>query len=605
MLRIDPISCRVLVVGTLLAASFGAAQQAHGAVSADVTTGVLTIAGDGADDSIAPSCVGGNVDVPGAVIPGGPFLCASINAIDVTGGGGADSIDLVGITTSAFTLTPLVTVNAGEGNDTIIGSELRDQVSGEGGDDLYVTTPAASDDTLLGGAGADTQRVTGTAEDEVFTVRASPLVVGGGAVDLVGSVTTRIHFGTVETLVVDGENGADTLLGLDVSGVQGLASAEFHGGPGEDLIDLDSWVGPPAMALGGLGADMLGGGAGPDTLIGGRGNDIVTGGGGDDLTKWATGDGNDTLIGGPGSNTHMVAGSNGVDVFTVDLREDGGPAGSVRILHAGNRVGDLFDFERVELELGDGNDGVLISESFSSFSFGTVAVNGGAGADSLTIRGTTGADRYILRTVGAGVIVKRGEGADYGLELTTTEEIDVRARAGADSVDASGLDAAVDLEVFGGRGADTLVGGAGDDALRGGRGNDSLRGKRGSDRLLGQRGRDTMLGGGGADTLLGAAGADIASGGSGADRAVGGRGADLLRGGAGRDLLDGGRGSDTVVGNAGRDSLFGRSGNDTLRGGLGSDELDGGPGFDVAKAVDTPPGATDLLRRIERVETRP
>ena len=127
-------------------------------------------------------------------------------------------------------------------------------MSGEGGDDLLRSSPGTGDDTLFGGAGADTTRVTGTPDDEVFTVRSSPLVINGGAVDLVGAVTTLVHFGGIETLIVDGAAGADTLLGLDASAVQDLSAVEFHGGADDDLIGLDDWAGAAATALGGAGA---------------------------------------------------------------------------------------------------------------------------------------------------------------------------------------------------------------------------------------------------------------------------------------------------------------------------------------------------------------
>lgn len=590
-----------MVIGALVAASVGLTEQAHGAISASVSAGVLAVTGDAEADVIAPRCVAGNVDVSPAVLAGGPFPCSGINAINLSGGGGHDSIDLAGVTASDFTLAPAVSVNAGEGDDTITGSEFDDLVSGEGGNDRYLTTPAAGDDTMRGGAGADTLRVLGTDEDEVFSVRPSPLVQGGGAVDLLGSEITQAHFGGVEALIVEGASGEDTLIGLDLSGAQDLESAEFRGGPGEDLIDLHSWVGAPTRAFGGLGADLLEGTEAGDTLVGGRGNDMVVGNGGDDLTMWAIGDGNDTLIGGAGIDTHLVSGSAQDDVFTVELREQQGND-SVRILHSGDRVGDLFDFDRLELALGDGPDGVRIVESFASFQFGTIAIDGGADNDSATLIGTLASDSYTLRSASPDVLLERRKSAGYRLELEALEELNVRGRGGDDMIDASRLEAGLALELFGGSGADTLIGGAGDDVLKGGIGNDSLRGRRGDDRLFGQRGRDTMLGGAGADTMLGAAGRDIASGGTGKDRVLGGPGADLLRGGSGRDVIDAGDGPDTLVGNAGNDRLFGRRGNDLLRGGLGSDALDGGRGFDTARGVDTPPGSVDLLRRIERIE---
>ena len=297
-----------MIAGAFVAASLGSVHDARGAVSAIAAAGLLTVTGDAADDSIVISCDGGNVAVAAVVIAPPVVACNTVSVINVVGGGGADTIDLQGVLASDFTiLTNPVTVNAGEGNDTVTGSGIDDQISGEGGDDLLLALPGAGDDTLLGGAGADTVRVSGIGvEEEVFTLRPSALVVGGGSVDLVGTETTVAHFGGVEALEINPGDGGDTVLGGDLSAATELATLKVDGGAGDDLLDLGGLAGPAGTIHGGPGSDALAGSAGPDTLVGGRGGDFVTGAGGADVTTWAAGDGNDTLLGGAGPDTHMI-----------------------------------------------------------------------------------------------------------------------------------------------------------------------------------------------------------------------------------------------------------------------------------------------------------
>jgi Ca2+-binding RTX toxin-like protein len=79
-------------------------------------------------------------------------------------------------------------------------------------------------------------------------------------------------------------------------------------------------------------------------------------------------------------------------------------------------------------------------------------------------------------------------GTDTGDTLT------VKALAGDDVVDASGLAAgAVTLTADGGDGNDRLVGSAGDDTLLGGAGDDVLNGGPGTDVLDGGTGQNVVI----------------------------------------------------------------------------------------------------------------
>ena len=155
---------------------------------------------------------------------------------------------------------------------------------------------------------------------------------------------------------------------------------------------------------------------------------------------------------------------------------------------------------------------------------------------------------------------------------------------------------------------DLIIGGNGPDILFG----DPGIGSSGNDDLHGDPGRDTLDGGGGADHLQGGGGFDLADyrirgsqavevtldgqandgnpllperdnvhvdvedvrGTNGADRLVGSSLANQLSGGPGGDQIDGGGGQDMMLGEEGNDTLLGRDGN--------GERVDCGEGTDFA-----------------------
>lgn len=107
-----------------------------------------------------------------------------------------------------------------------------------------------------------------------------------------------------------------------------------------------------------------------------------------------------------------------------------------------------------------------------------------------------------------------------------------------------------------------LIGLAGHDTLKAGSGNDKLIGGAGHDRLHGRGGDDSLDGGAGHDRLFGGSGDDTLDGGAGHDRLRGHKGDDMLDGAAGHDRMWGGAGEDVLVGGAGHDVMTGGSGAD-------------------------------------------
>ena len=248
---------------------------------------------------------------------------------------------------------------------------------------------------------------------------------------------------------------------------------------------------------------------------------------------------------------------------------------------------------------------------------------------TLTIKGTPGPDEIIV-TCKEGLVAVDGTpieksntgqtmpcGAALGsAPIPGPEAITLDGEAGNDRIDISavtkkagfaqlkGRRGQVEVQVFGGPGADTEIGGpegerfnaveedapGGGDRIEGGGGRDEIAGTAQADVISGGAGNDVIKPGGGADVVHGGPGNDAIDGegslshgdryygDAGNDVILGGFGADYLNGGPGNDELRGAAGGDTLIGGPGKDLLAGEGGNDVLRGGPGKDFLEGGPG---------------------------
>ena len=307
---------------------------------------------------------------------------------------------------------------------------------------------------------------------------------------------------------MDGGAGDDVLVGGDGADV-------MHGGADNDSIDgSDNPVGT---------VDQMFGDAGTDTLIWSPGKD-------DDFNDG--GDGTDTSIvnGGGGSEVFLIAPTaagarldrttnNGVlapffvDMANVEILRVNGNAGNDNISGSAGLAG------RIGLELnggagddvlvggdgaddmhgGDDNDTLDGSDNpagtfdamFGDVGDDTLIWNpgkdddineGGPGQDTSIINGGTGSEDFVISPNGGRVLFQRtnnnGAPLPFSVGIGTTEVLRVNGNDGADTVNVTGsLSALISLEMDGGNGADVLNGSDGADLIQGGAGADTITAK--------------------------------------------------------------------------------------------------------------------------------
>jgi len=470
------------------------------------------------------------------------------------------------------TITGIERVNGGEGNDSLTGDAL--------GNDLYGGFGA---DGLNGGGGTD----------NLYGEDGNDSLAGGDGADRL--------YGAVGDDTLNGGNGDDTLDGA-------AGSDKLVGGTGRDLV------------AGGDGADTLSGGAGDDTLDPGSAGtgDLVHGDGENDrITSSGTGRyygdaGNDTIRAGAGTGpAEYLDGGDGVDTldlttgvaqaYLLDL-ESGTTGIALRSfvnfenVYAGSTADRVLGSASANLLLGAGGNDTLAGRD------GSDTLNGGDGADSLD--GGTGFDVVSYAGAGGAVTVnlaaRTAGGAAAGDVLAGFEGIE--GSSWGDTLIGS-ADANL---VLGGFGDDSILGGDGNDTLSGGSQNDTIRGGAGDDLLAGGDGTNLLYGGDGADTAdygsfealnaflanlrveldLAAhtatvTGVDIDIPGppivlavdtlDSIEHAIGTDGNDLLAGDVAANRLTGGGGNDTLRGAVGNDTLSGGTGEDSMSGGAGDD----------------------------------
>lgn len=372
------------------------------------------------------------------------------NGQNVLGSSLSERFDLSGLTQ----ISGLSYVDAGSGNDLLIGSTFVDDLrGGSGNDDI---DGGAGADILQGGSGNDTYHVD-DAGDQIIEL------TGAGTDTVLSSIDFSLAGANLENLTIVG--------GVGRTGVGNALANLMTGGAGADTLD------------GGDGKDVLDGGAGDDTLIGGLDDDtFLVDSAGDVIVEAANG-GKDTVkatassytLSGNletliyvGAGAFTGIGNDLANTITGDAGDDtlNGGAGDDKLyggLGADNLIG------------GDGKD----------------SLDGGAGAD--TLAGGAGNDSYIIDDSLDAIIEVAGGGSD-------SARVTAQAWTLSDQVESL---------TFIGSGDFAGTGNALANSMTGGGGADSLVGLGGADKLIGGAGGDSLTGGSGADTLTGGLGADV------------------------------------------------------------------------------------------------
>ena len=190
------------------------------------TSDHLLIQGTDGDDAIVVSLVEGSyhIDINGEVSIADPN---TINQFDILVGDGNDRVTLMPGVARAYVL-------AGGGDDTVVGSEHADTITGSAGRDIIYGMDG--DDRLAGSPGHDIL-VGMNGRDRLYGDAGNDQLKGGAGVD-------RLYGGDGHDVLV-GESSAD----------------KMYGDLGNDTI------------VGGHGTDLLNGGEGLDFMYGGADND--------------------------------------------------------------------------------------------------------------------------------------------------------------------------------------------------------------------------------------------------------------------------------------------------------------------------------------------
>ena len=567
--------------------------------------GVLTVVGTAAGEKVAMRLKAGDsgtlqVDVGDNGSANFSFKRKLIARIAVDARAGDDLVRM-DESNGAFTSVIPTTIDAGAGNDTVLGGvgaetllggEGNDTLDGNGGndralmgagDDTFIWDPGDGSDVVEGEAGADTMRFNGANVAEQVELSANgnrlrffrtqanitmdtagvervdfnalggaDLVtvndltgtdVGSVNVDLAGTLGGAAGDAAVDKVVVNGTAGNDTIAvsgdasGVAVAGLRAAVGVQ-HQEPSDELA-VSGLGGADAISATTLAAQAI-----SLTLDGGVGEDTIAGGQG--IETLLGGEGNDTLDGN-GGNDRALMGA-GDDTFIWDPGDGSdvveGEAGADTMRFNGANVAE-------QVELSANGNRLRFFRTQANITMDTAGVervdfNALGGADLVTVNDLTGTDvgsvNVDLAALLGGAI---GDGA--------ADRVVVNDTNGNDAIDISGNASRVAVA-----GPHALV------AIQHQEPNDELA----VDALGGS---DDISAG----TLPAQTIALILDGDAGDDTIVGGQGIETLLGGDGNDLIDGFRGNDLALMGAGDDTFFWDpgDGSDTVEGQDGGDRM--------------------------------
>jgi Ca2+-binding RTX toxin-like protein len=470
----------------------------------------------------------------------------------ITGGDGADL--LIG----------------GIGNDVVTGGRGNDTAQLGDGDDTFIWNPGDGSDTVEGQGGFDTLQFNGSNVGEHFDISSN-----GSRVRLardVGAVTMDLN--GVEKIALATLGGADTITvnnlgGTDVKQIAIDLSATGGGGDGAaDTVIVNGSTSADHITVALSGSSVLVNGLAAQVSIGGQeaANDILqinTLGGDDTIDASALSAGQISLSIDAGAGNDVIIGSAGDDVIVGGIGND-------------------------TVTGGRGNDTALLGDDDDTFVWnpgdGSDTVEGQDGVDTLVFNGANVAEHIDISANGSRLRFSR-DVANITMDLNGVEKIAFHALGGADTVTVNDLtgtgvqQVAIDLSGAGGGGdgsADTV-------AVNGTANTDHI--------IISQSGQGILVEGLAAQVLIsgqeagdslvinGLGGADIidASGLAAGQIGLtinGGDGADVVLGSAGNDIVNGGRDNDVAFLGGGDDTFVWNPGD-------GSDTVEGQAGFDT------------------------
>jgi Ca2+-binding RTX toxin-like protein len=539
---------------------------ADATVTSSFSSGALTVSSN-ADDAITIACLNNNV-VVNSVEMSGPVLCASVTSVAVTGGPQANiPIDLNNVRANTFPFVSSASVNAGDGNDTIIGTEFNDEIVGGNGQD-----------TLVGSDGNDHFTEADEGSTELFN--------GGNGTDTITFGGTANGIITSTPTSIDNLNGANSVLEIE--------GATFNAPFQENSFDLTNAPFP----------SIVNGNGSNDVFYSSAFNDTFNGGGQGiaDVFGAKTDSANIQISSGAGGAATMTGTTIGTDTMTnVERAQVLSPSVLGPSSVVANSTWDASTFVGpVDFEGGTGNDTLMGGSAgdtlgapgvnmVGSLEEGDDTLVGNGGGD--TLRGGPGTDTARQTGVAAATVGASSMNANGTDTFNSIDVVSLSGTGGPDTMAATAFGGRVIFEGFGA--SDTLTGSGQDDEISGGDGADSLTGGGGIDTL-----RETAFAPTSAtltDTSLSGFGGAPTDTLAGFERAIlnGSPGADSFDASAftGPVTLAGGDGGDTLTGGAAADSLLGGAGADTLKAKDGGADalIDCGADDDSAETDDTDP----------------
>ena len=436
--------------------------------------------------------------------------------------------------------------------ENVAGTQYKDIMTGDnsnnlliGGYDHAAVAVTAADDTISGGAGADTivgdVMIDSVIAGDIYA--GSDVLTGGSENDIIYGDSAPIR--STSTITVTADQSVEYVIDT----IDGLL-ATVHGG--NDTLQ------------GGAGDDYLNGGSGFDTVdYSSSTAKVVVNLGLNGNAGSATGDGTDQLY-----NIENIIGSN--NATYGDTLAGNELANTIN----GGIGSDWVDY-------GYASSGVSVDLSMVGLTGS--AIVGGGDTDTLVsienVLGSNVADTLTDKSGTANTLLGlNGDDIFFSHNNNTGGTDTYDGGNGTDTIDYSLYSGNLHVTLGGSTNIDTLIN---IENITGAAGNDTLVGDTNGNLLKGMDGADTLMGGAGADALDGGAGQDMADYSTSnsitvnltAGTVIDGLGStdtltsiEIVKGSNAADIMTGSLLSDTLIGSSGNDTFFASSGSDIYYG---------------------------------------